>query len=252
VIHKSSSGGFFALSPSHLHIIASDIDHPMASTTKPNANGHGLVQSNEQPPLRIRIYRPSDWEQVKPIFVAGIRAPISVAVRDMYTWPSLYPVYALVGGGVAWLGRGVWKVASRLGLQILRTEDPWNWVRHAGRALIENWTWKESTAWGSIGLGFVTWGVIRWKLDQAYKGYVQMSLNADLKDIPKHYGLERVPPSLKDELNGQGEGEEWRPKGTTAFWVAEIGDEVVGCIGLGGSFVHGLPFAPSQPSMSAY
>ena len=199
----------------------------MAPTTKSNS----LTQSNGHLPLRIRIYRPSDWEELKPIFIAGVRAPLSGAVGHMYTWPRFYPVYALVGGGVAWLGRQVWNVAHQLGLQAFRV-DPWSWVRLVGRRAIESWTWKESAALGSIALGLVTWGMTRWMVNQLFHGYAQMSLETDLKDIPEHYRLERV------ELKGQGEQEEWRAKGTSAFWVAEIGDEVVGCIGLGESFIN--------------
>lgn len=199
----------------------------MVSTTKSNILG----QPNGHPPLWVRFYRPSDWEQVKRIFVAGVRAPLAVAVGHMYTWPWLYPVYGLVGGGLAWLGREVWNVADHLGLRAFRMEYPWGWVRLAGRGIIKDWSWKESTALGSIGLGLVTWGVIRWKVAQAFHGYAQMSLESDLKDIPGHYQMERDPLL---EPNGQGACEDWRPKGASAFWVAEIGDEVVGCIGLGG------------------
>jgi hypothetical protein len=68
-------------------------------------------------------------------------------------------------------------------------------------------------------------------MDRDFNEYLQMSLKTDLKDIPEHYGLERVP---RPESNGR---EEWGPKGASAFWVAEIGNEVVGCIGLGESFI---------------
>ena len=200
----------------------------MASIIKSNT----LVQRNGHPPLHVRFYRPADWAQVKPIFMAGVRDPLTVAMRHMYTWPWMYPVYGLVGGGLAWLGGEVWNVAKRLGLKALRMEYPWDWARLVGRGVIKNWTWKESTALGSIGLGLVTWGVIRWKVAQAFNGYAQMSLKSDLKDIPEHYRMERVP---LPEPNGQGAREDWRPKGASAFWVAEIGDEVVGCVGLGKS-----------------
>ena len=189
------------------------------------------AQSNGQLPLRIRIYCPSDWEQLQPIFVAGVAAPLSVAVKHMYTWPSFYPVYPLVGGGVAWLGRAVWNAANQLGCRIL--QDGWGWMRDVGYGVIKNWTWKEGVALGSIGLGLVIWGVTRWKVNQAFHGYAQMSLESDLKDIPNHYRLEKV---LLPKPNGQGECEEWKPKGMSAFWVAEIGDEVVGSIALGESF----------------
>ena len=53
-----------------------------------------------------------------------------------------------------------------------------------------------------------------------------------MKDIPKHYRLEKVPRPKPSE---QGECEEWEPKGASAFWVAEIGDELVGSIALGKS-----------------
>jgi len=214
----------------------------MASTIKSN----GSVQSNGYPPLRIRFYRPSDWEQVKPIFMDGVRAPLAAAVRHMYTWPWFRPVYGLVGGGLAWLGREVWNAANRLGLQAFRTEYPWGWMRLVGRGVIQNWTWKESAALGSIGIGLVTWRVIKWKVDQAFLGYAQMSLESDLKDIPEHYRMERV---LHPEPNGRADCEDWRPKAASAFWVAEIGDEVVGCIGLGESFYSFNP--RSLPSTSA-
>ena len=200
----------------------------MAPTIKSNI----LLQPNGHPPLRVRFYRPSDWAQVKPLFMAGMLDPITAAVRHMYTWSWVYPVYGLVGGGLAWLGREVWNVAKRIGLHAFRMEYPWGWVRLAGRGVIKNWTWKESTALGSIGLGLITWGVIRWKVAQVFHGYAQMGLESDLKDIPEHYRMERV--SLP-EPNGQGACEDWRPKGASAFWVAEIGDEVVGCIALGES-----------------
>jgi len=203
----------------------------MASITESTS----LAQSNGHPPLQIRIYRPSDWKQLKPIFMAGIIAPLPSAVRHMYTWPSFYPVYALVGGGVAWLGRAAWKVVNRLGLQAFRMKDSWSWMRHVSHGTIKDWSWRESAALGSIGLGLVTWGVNRYKVHQAFHQYVQMSLNTDLRDIPEHYKLERVP---LPETNTQAEGEEWRPKGASAFWVAEIGGEVVGCIGLGEPFLH--------------
>lgn len=197
----------------------------MPFTTKPN-----MAQSNGQLPLRIRIYRPSDWEQLRSIFMTGVAAPLSVAVKHTYTWPSFYPVYPLVGGGVAWLVRSVWEVANQLGLQTFWVENSWSWIRHVGHGIIKNWTWKETAALGSIGLGLVTWGVIRWRVNQAFHRYTQMSLESDLKDIPKHYRLERDP--LPRPI-GQEECEEWKPKGTSAFWVAEIGDELVGSIALG-------------------
>jgi hypothetical protein len=202
----------------------------MTSRTK----SAGLAQSNGQPTLRIRIYRPSDWEQLKPIFLASRIPPLSAAMRHMYTWPSFYPVYALVGGGVAWLGRGVWDVVSRLGLQTFKMGSSWSWMQHVGREVIKHWTWREGAALASIGLGLVTWGVIRWKVDQRFNAYLQKDLNADLKDIPEHYWLERVP---RPEPNGREECEEWRPKGASAFWVAEIGNEMVGFIGLGESLL---------------
>ena len=172
--------------------------------------------------------------------------PLAVAMGHMYTWPSFYPVYPLVGSGVAWLGRWVRQAVNRLGLPSFGMGDPCRWMRHVGHGLIQNWTWKEGAALASIGLGLVTWGMIRWKLERSFHGYVQMSLKDDLKDIPKHYGLERVP---LPEPNGQGnqECEEWRPKGASAFWVAEIGDEVVGCIGLGKSFINIRSFPSASP-----
>jgi hypothetical protein len=88
-----------------------------------------------------------------------------------------------------------------------------------------------------MGLGTARWPCARREL--------QMSLKADSRD---NYDWERVPQG--PQPNGQGGCEEWRPKGVSAFWVAEIGDEVVGSVTLGGSFVHSLPFGRGWPSMS--
>ena len=61
---------------------------------------------------------------MKLIFVASVRAHPADTLKYMYTWSRLCPVYGSVGGEFAWLGREVWKVANRRGLQASKMELP--------------------------------------------------------------------------------------------------------------------------------
>ncbi|ESK90239.1 hypothetical protein Moror_7693 [Moniliophthora roreri MCA 2997] len=147
----------------------------------------------DQIDVRIRIYRPEDFEDVRRIFYDGMAyGPHSVvhyARISNYKRPLSILAYTL-------LAPAIWLVTQEHYMQSF-----------SGVMLI-----------GCVAV-YLTW-IFR-ATEKCMVGYCEQSMGDDLFDIVEYYGLV-VAENGKDHM----------PSGKSCFWVAEIERRVVGCIAL--------------------
>lgn len=182
--------------------------------------------------VNIRVYRPSDWSLVKATFCRTHFLATPLALAKAYNWPWFkYPFRAAVGLGLAALGYSYRRFPHTL-KPILPTLGSWSvaavwdWARNAVSVL-------DKEAWMGVvllGSGLAYWAVMRWRILRDHDAFIAQSLASDHWDLSAHYRLRPATKTTTRTASGKGD---WVAPTPSGFWVAEIGDDVVGFIALG-------------------
>ncbi|KAJ8081920.1 hypothetical protein PM082_007766 [Marasmius tenuissimus] len=181
------------------------------------------AKTNTRTTVKIRVCRPSDQDTIQKLFkdciVFSAGSPARVALSDAFTSHTVYGCYLLLAISISFVAMTLRSSSSTL-----------------TNSYLDNVTFYGAIC--AIGVTTVYLGVLFHGRTSLYVNFAYSSCKDDLSKIVDHYELKRVGNGGLPTGPGEWDYETTGPKG---FWVAEIGDEVVGCLGLDISSVHGPP-----------
>ncbi|KAK1229423.1 hypothetical protein PQX77_007520 [Marasmius sp. AFHP31] len=178
--------------------------------------------------VKIRVCRPSDQDAIQKLFknciVYSAGSPARVALSDAFTSHTVYGCYLLLVISISFVAMTLRSSSS--------SPSP------ATSSYLDKATFY--TAISAIVLTTLYLAILFHGRTSLYVNFAYSSCKDDLSKIVDHYELKRVADGGMEGMGGEGEWE-YETTGSKGFWVAEIGEEVVGCVGLDISSLHGPP-----------
>ncbi|KAK1234175.1 hypothetical protein PQX77_002601 [Marasmius sp. AFHP31] len=185
--------------------------------------------------VKIRVCRPSDQDAIQKLFkdciVFSAGSPARVALSDAFTSHTVYGCYLLLAISISF-------VAMTLRSSSSSPSSSPTLATTTSSYLANMITFY--TAISAILLTTLYLAILFHGRTSLYVNFAYSSCKDDLSKIVDHYELKRIADGGMEGMGGEGEWE-YETTGPKGFWVAEIGEEVVGCVGLDISSLHGPP-----------